>query len=118
VLDLIHVPDDHLPTVGWFDDLGLLLFVGRSMGAVLFFVGRCVAARENFAEARAVRGVPPASRQWQAEECAVCLGAHGAASAVLSPCGHRFCGRCAEELRRRRMPCPLCRERILRIGRD
>ena len=42
--------------------------------------------------------------------CAVCLDAPK--DAALVPCGHRTCRSCAKALRRRKLPCPSCRQPI------
>ena len=42
--------------------------------------------------------------------CAVCLDAPK--DAALVPCGHRTCRGCAKALRRRKLPCPSCRQPI------
>ena len=42
--------------------------------------------------------------------CAVCLDAPK--DAALVPCGHRTCRGCAKTLRRRKLPCPSCRQPI------
>ena len=42
--------------------------------------------------------------------CAVCLDAPK--DAALVPCGHRTCRGCARALRRRKLPCPSCRQPI------
>ena len=42
--------------------------------------------------------------------CAVCLDAPK--DAALVPCGHRTCRSCAKTLRRRKLPCPSCRQPI------
>ena len=42
--------------------------------------------------------------------CAICLDAPK--DAALVPCGHRTCRGCAKALRRRKLPCPSCRQPI------
>ena len=42
--------------------------------------------------------------------CAVCLDAPK--DAALVPCGHRTCRSCSKALRRRKLPCPSCRQPI------
>ena len=62
------------------------------------------AARAEAALARARRDDD------DARLCAVCLDAPK--DAALVPCGHRTCRGCAKALRRRKLPCPSCRQPI------
>jgi hypothetical protein len=62
------------------------------------------AARAEAALARARRDDD------DARLCAVCLDAPK--DAALVPCGHRTCRSCAKALRRRKLPCPSCRQPI------
>ena len=62
------------------------------------------AARAEAALARARRDDD------DARLCAVCLDAPK--DAALVPCGHRTCRSCAKAPRRRKLPCPSCRQPI------
>ncbi len=69
------------------------------------------AARHARQAARAEAALQRARRDDDdARLCAVCLDAPK--DAALVPCGHRTCRSCAKALRRRKLPCPSCRQPI------
>ena len=69
------------------------------------------AARHARQAARAEAALARARRDDDdARLCAVCLDAPK--DAALVPCGHRTCRSCAKALRRRKLPCPSCRQPI------
>ena len=69
------------------------------------------AARHARQAARAEAALERARRDDDdARLCAVCLDAPK--DAALVPCGHRTCRSCAKALRRRKLPCPSCRQPI------
>jgi hypothetical protein len=69
------------------------------------------AARHARQAARAEAALARARRDDDdARLCAVCLDAPK--DAALVPCGHRTCRGCAKALRRRKLPCPSCRQPI------
>ena len=72
---------------------------------------RSEAARHARQAARAEAALERARRNDDdARLCAVCLDAPK--DAALVPCGHRTCRGCAKALRRRKLPCPSCRQPI------
>jgi hypothetical protein len=69
------------------------------------------AARHARQAARAEAALARARRDDDdARLCAVCLDAPK--DAALVPCGHRTCRSCSKALRRRKLPCPSCRQPI------
>ena len=72
---------------------------------------RAQAAQHARQAARAEAALARARRDDDdARLCAVCLDAPK--DAALVPCGHRTCRSCAKALRRRKLPCPSCRQPI------